>query len=68
MCSTSTQLVHCSEHARLEEEYLEARDRLRNLSRLRALSRADERRLADAVAMAIARIKEHTAAHGCERK
>ena len=67
MCSPSTQLVQCPEHARLEEEYLVARDRLRNLSRLRTLSRRDEHRLADAVAMAIARIKEHTAAHGCER-
>ncbi len=67
MCSLSTRLVQCLEHARLEEEYLAARDRLRNLSRLRTLSRQDERRLADAVAMAIARIKEHIAAHGCER-
>jgi len=67
MCSPSTRLVQCPEHARLEEEYLAARDRLRNLSRLRTLSRQDERRLADAVAMAIARIKEHIAAHGCER-
>jgi len=58
--------VQCPEHARLEEEYLAARDRLRNLSRLRVLSRQDERRLADAVAVVIARIKEHTAAHGCE--
>jgi hypothetical protein len=27
----------------------------------------EERRLADQMAMAIARLKEHIAAHGCER-
>ena len=57
----------CPEHARLEDEYLAARDRMRNLIRLRTLTRQEERRLADQVAMAIARLKEHTAAHGCER-
>jgi hypothetical protein len=40
---------------------------MRNLIRLRTLTRQEERRLADHVAMAIARLKEHTAAHGCER-
>jgi len=67
MCSTSTYAICCPEHARLEDEYLAARDRMRNLIRLRKLTRQEERRLADQVAMAIARLKEHTAAHGCER-
>ena len=67
MCSSSTYAICCPEHARLEVEYLAARDRLRNLIRLRKLTRQEERRLADQVAMAIARLKEHTAAHGCER-
>ncbi len=67
MCSPSTLLAQCPEHARLEDEYLAARDRMRNLMRLRKLTRAEERRLADQVAMAIARLKEHVAAHGCER-
>jgi hypothetical protein len=40
---------------------------MRNSIRLRTLTRQEERRLADEVAMAIARLKEHTAAHGCER-
>ncbi len=67
MCSLSTYAISCPEHVRLEDEYLAARDRMRNLIRLRKLTRQEERRLADQVAMAIARLKEHTAAHGCER-
>jgi len=67
MCSLSTYAICCPEHARLEDEYLAARDRMRNLMRLRKVTRQEERRLADQVAMAIARLKEHTAAHGCER-
>ena len=62
MCSPSTYAICCPEHARLEDEYLSARDRMRNLIRLRKLTRQEERRLADQVAMAIARLKEHTAA------
>jgi hypothetical protein len=67
MCSLSTYAICCPGHARLEDEYLAARDRMRNLIRLRTLTRQEERRLADQVAMAIARLKEHTAAHGCGR-
>jgi hypothetical protein len=39
---------------------------MRNLLRLRQLTRLEERRLADVLAMAIARLKEHIATHGCE--
>ena len=76
MCSTSTYAIccvsrfaaaRCKDHARLEAEYLAARDRMRSLIRLRTLTRREERRLADQVALAIARLKEHTAAHGCDR-
>jgi hypothetical protein len=70
MCSPSARTVSCPEHARLEEEYRAARDR-RSLIRLRrltlTLTRMEERRLGDEVAMAIARLKEHEAKHGCER-
>jgi hypothetical protein len=68
MCSPSTYAICCPEHARLESEFQEARDRMRNLIRLRRLTRQEERRLADHVAMAIARLKNHIAAHGCERR
>jgi hypothetical protein len=68
MCSSPARAISSSEHARLEEEYRAARDRMRNLVRLRKLTRAEQRRLADEVAMAIARLKEHAAAHGCERR
>jgi hypothetical protein len=67
MCSASTLAMCCPERARLEEEYITARDRMRNLLRLRQLSKLEQRRLADDVAMAIARLKEHAARHGCER-
>jgi len=67
MCCASTLAICCPERARLEEEYIAARDRMRNLLRLRQVTRLEQRRLADDVAMAIARLKEHQAAHGCER-
>jgi hypothetical protein len=65
--SLSTYAICCPEHARLESEFQETRDRMRSLLRLRRLTRQEERRLADEVAMAIARLKQHIAAHGCER-
>jgi len=68
MCSLSTLAISCPEHARLEDEYFQARDRMRSLMRLRKLTRQEERRLGDQMAMAIARLKEHIAAHGCERQ
>jgi len=64
MCSASTLAICCPERARLEDEYLAARNQLRNLLRLRSFTRLEERRLADEMAMTIARLKEHTAAHG----
>jgi len=67
MCSSSTLAISCPEHARLESEFREARDRMRNLMRLRKLLPSEERQLADKVAMAIARLKEHLAEHRCQR-
>lgn len=66
MVSLSTLAVSCPEHARLESEFLEARDRFRGLTRLRQLTRAEEKRLAEQVAMTIARLKEHLNEHGCQ--
>ena len=66
MCPFSTYAICCPEHARLEDQYLTARESMRSLMRLRKLSEPEERWLADHLAMAIARRKEHIAAHGCE--
>lgn len=66
MRSLSTLAICCPEHARLETEFLAARDRFRDLSRLRKLSPAEERQLADRAALAIAHLKEHVAEHGCQ--
>jgi hypothetical protein len=68
MCSAARLAIRCAEHARLESEFIEARDRMRGLVRLRRLEPAEERQLAVRVAMAIARLKEHVAEHGCERR
>jgi len=68
MCSAARLAIRCAEHARLESEFIEARDRMRGLVRLRKLEPAEERQLAVRVAMAIARLKEHVAEHGCERE
>lgn len=66
MSSLSTLAISCPEHARLESEFIEARDRLRALVRLRKMTHAEEQQLAVRVAMAIARLKEHVAEHRCE--
>lgn len=66
MFSLSTLAISCPEHARLESDFIAARDRMRALTRLRKLSPAEERQLAVRVALAIARLKEHVAEHRCE--
>lgn len=68
MSSLSTLAISCPEHARLESEFTEARDRMRALLRLRKLTHAEERQLAVRVALAIARLKEHVAEHRCEQQ
>jgi len=57
----------CIECQRVDAEFLEARDRLRNLTRLRRLTALEEKQLIDRVAMAIARMKEHEAGHSFDR-
>jgi hypothetical protein len=39
---------------------------MRSQLRMRKLTRAEQRRLADEVGMAIARLKEHAAGHACK--
>ncbi len=58
----------CPECERFEADFLEARDQLRNLSRLRRLSSLEEKQLVDRVAMTIARAKEHEAGHNVARR
>jgi len=65
-CVSQAASRSCAECERLEAEFLGARNRLRNLTRLRKLSAAEEKQLVDRVAMAIARAKEHETGHNCE--
>jgi hypothetical protein len=67
-CVSGSAAAQCAECERLEAEFLEARDRMRNLTRLRHLNAAEEKKLADRVAMVIARAKEHAAGRSCERR
>jgi len=66
MLRSSSRVASCVECERLEEEFLEARLRLQSLRRLGSLTRVEEKRLIDRVAMAIARIKEHEREHNRE--
>ena len=68
MCSLAILALCCPEHARLESEFLAARDRFCSRIQLQNLSPAEERQLAVDVAMTIARLKEHVAEHGCQRQ
>jgi hypothetical protein len=67
-CVGASAAAQCAECERLEAEFLEARDRLRNLTRLRRLNGVEEKKFADRVAMVIARAKEHAAGRSCERR
>ena len=62
-CVGGSAAAQCAECERLEAEFLEARDRMRTLTRLRRLNAVEEKQLADRVAMAIARAKEHSDEH-----
>ncbi len=65
-CAGELRGVRCPECDRLEGEFLDVRDSLWTLKRLRALTPMDEKRLVDRAATAIARIKDHQAAHARE--
>lgn len=64
---SSLAALQCIECERLKAEFLEARDRLRTLTRLCRLTALEEKQLIDRVAVAIARIKEHEARHERDR-
>jgi hypothetical protein len=60
-------VLSCLERERLEEELSEARDRGRNLSRLRRLTSPERVALEQREQAAQARLRDHDAEHGCER-
>jgi hypothetical protein len=63
MLPTSALQLSCPQCRRLEAEFREARERL---LRMRLAAAVRERQLADSVAMAIARAKEHQRSHSGE--
>jgi hypothetical protein len=63
MPAISLLALSCPQCERFEAEFREARERLLHMRLAAAIG---ERRLADSVAMAIARAKEHRRSHGRE--
>lgn len=67
MRALSNIVLSCLERDRLEEELTEARDRGRNLSRLRHLTPPERAALDQRERSAQARLRDHDAEHGCQR-
>jgi hypothetical protein len=63
----SSGVLSCLERERLEEELSEARNRGRNLSRLRQLTYQERVALDVREQAAQARLRDHDAEHGCQR-
>ena len=63
----SSGVLSCLERERLEEELSEARNRGRNLSRLRQLTHQERVALDEREQMAQTRLRDHDAEHGCQR-
>jgi hypothetical protein len=63
----TSSVLSCLERERLEEELTEARDRGRNLSRLRQLTGPERTALDRREQAAQIRLRDHDAAHGCQR-
>jgi hypothetical protein len=63
----SSSVLSCLERERLEEELFEARNRGRNLSRLRRLTHQERVALDEREQTAQTRLKDHDAEHGCQR-
>jgi hypothetical protein len=63
----SSGVLSCLERERLEEELFEARERGRNLSRLRRLSQPERAELDRREQAAQTRLKDHDVEHGCQR-
>jgi hypothetical protein len=63
----SSGVLSCLERERLEEELSEVRDRGRNVSRLRHLTRPERMVLEEREQAARMRLRDHDAEHGCQR-
>jgi hypothetical protein len=63
----SNGVLSCLERERLEEELSEARNRGRNLSRLRQLTPQERVALDERERTAQTRLRDHDAEHGCQR-
>ena len=63
----SSGILSCLERERLEEELSEARNRGRNVSRLRHLTLSEQRVLDEREQAAQTRLRDHDAEHGCQR-
>jgi hypothetical protein len=63
----SNGVLSCLERERLEEELSEARNRGRNLSRLRQLTHQERVALDEREQTAQIRLRDHDAEHGCQR-
>jgi len=62
-----TDVLSCREREKLEEEFHEARNRGRNLSRLRHLTQRESAALDERERTAQARLRDHDLEHGCQR-
>jgi hypothetical protein len=63
----SSNVLGCLERERLEEELSEARDRGRNVTRLRHLTRPERMVLEEREQAAQTRLRDHDVEHGCQR-
>ena len=63
----SNGVLSCLERERLEEELSEARNRGRNLSRLRQLTHQERVALDEREQTAQTQLRNHDAKHGCQR-
>ena len=63
----SSSVLSCLERERLEEELSEARNRGRNLTRLRQLTHQERVALDEREQTAQTRLRDHDAEHGCQR-
>ena len=63
----SSSVLSCLERERLEEDLSEARNRGRNVSRLRQLTHQERVALDEREQTAQTRLRDHDAEHGCQR-